>query len=277
VSFAVDPGEIFGMIGPNGAGKTTTIRMLLDIIKPDSGEIRVFGKPLAEETKNRIGYLPEDRGLYRKRTVSQILRYFASLKGIEPRAAETHGEGLLARVDMLQHKDKKVEGLSRGMGQLVQFVCAIVHQPDLVILDEPFAGLDPVNAQLIKEMVFDLKREGKSIILSTHRMNEVEEMCDRIFMINKGGVILYGELWEIKSRYRSNSVLVAYDGILGELQGVLERRGHGSSVELLLDGKTSPQQVLSQLMDSEVKLHKFEISTPSLNEIFVQVVKDSDE
>ena len=261
------------MVGPNGAGKTTTIRMLMDIIKADSGEIRVFGQPLKEETKNRIGYLPEERGLYRKMRVSDSLVYLASLKNVESRIASGRAEELLRQVAMLPHKGKKISELSRGMGQIIQFLVTIIHDPDLVILDEPFAGLDPVNRMLIKDIVMELKGQGKTIILSTHMMNEVEEMCDRILMIDEGRVVLYGNLAEIKWRYRNNSVFVACEGTIGELEGVSGRKEHGKYVELFLDGETPPQKILSQLVERNIRVDRFEVSTPSLNEIFLQVVE----
>ena len=224
VSFTVAQGEIFGLIGPNGAGKTTTIRMMMDIIKPESGEISILGENLNEDTKNRIGYLPEERGLYKKMTVLQSLVYLASLKGMGNRAARSRAEELLQRVDMLPHQKKKIEELSRGMGQIIQFLATIIHDPQLLILDEPFAGLDPVNTQLLKEIILELRSRGKAIILSTHMMNEVEALCDRILMIHKGRTVLYGELAEIKSRYRNNSVFLKFDGTLDEIEGVVRKK-----------------------------------------------------
>jgi len=273
VSFNIETGEVFGLVGPNGAGKTTTIRMIMDIIKADSGEIRLFGQPLEEETKNRIGYLPEERGLYRKMRVSDSLVYLASLKNVETRVARERAEELLRQVDMLPHKGKKISELSRGMGQIIQFVVTITHNPDLIILDEPFAGLDPVNRELLKNILLELKDQGKTIILSTHMMNEVEEMCDRVLMIDKGRVVLYGNLAEIKWRYRNNSVFVECDSVIGELEGVSGRKDHGKHVELFLDGETPPQKILSQLVEKNIHVDRFEVSTPSLNEIFLQVVK----
>lgn len=271
VSFTLAPGEVFGLVGPNGAGKTTIIRMLMDIIKVDSGEIRVFGEPLGERTKNRIGYLPEERGLYQKMRVSDSLVYLASLKNVESRIASGRAEELLRRVDMLPHKDKKTNELSRGMTQIIQFLVTIVHEPELIILDEPFAGLDPVNRKLIKDIVLELKGQERAVILSTHMMNEVEEMCDRILMIDKGRTVLYGELAEIKWRYRNNSVFVECEGIIGELEGVSGSKEHGKYVELFLDGETPPQKILTQLVERNIRVDRFEVSTPSLNEIFLQV------
>jgi ABC-2 type transport system ATP-binding protein len=273
VSFKLVSGEVFGLVGPNGAGKTTTIRMLMDIIKPDAGDITVFGQPLHEETKNRIGYLPEERGLYQKMRVSDSLIYLARLKDVETGLARERAEELLRQVDMTAHKGKKVSELSRGMGQIIQFLVTIAHDPDLIVLDEPFAGLDPVNRMLLKGIILELKAQGKTIVLSTHMMNEVEEMCDRILMINQGRAVLYGSLAEIKWRYRNNSVFVAGEGPIGELAGVTGKEEHGKYVELFLDGDTSPQQLLNQLIAQGVGVDRFEVSTPSLNEIFIQAVK----
>ena len=275
VSFSIGQGEIFGMVGPNGAGKTTTIRMLMDIIKPDSGGIKILGEPINEAVKNRIGYLPEERGLYKKLTVSESLSYLAALKNMRRRLAAEREEELLKRVNMLPHKDKKIEELSHGMGQLIQFVATILHDPELVVFDEPFAALDPVNTQLLKELILELKSQGKSVILSTHMMNQVEELCDRILMINKGRAVLYGSLAEIKSRYRNNSVFVECDRLPEKLPGVIGSKDHLKYFELFLDGHTTPQELLSALVGSGAKVDRFEVSTPSLNEVFIQVVKES--
>ena len=208
LSFSVAQGEIFGLIGPNGAGKTTTIRMMMDIIKPDSGEVTILGKKLDEAAKNSLGYLPEERGLYKKQRVMDSIVYLASLKGMNPRAAEEKAEKLLGQMDMLSSRRKKIDELSKGMGQIIQFIVTIIHDPQLVILDEPFSGLDPVNTELIKKMLIDLRKQGKAIILSMHQMNQVEELSDRILMINKGKAVLYGDLAEIKARYSNNAVLL---------------------------------------------------------------------
>jgi ABC-2 type transport system ATP-binding protein len=272
LSLSVSQGEIFGLIGPNGAGKTTTIRMTMDIIKPDSGDVTILGEKLSEASKNKLGYMPEERGLYKKLRVIDSIVYFASLKGMDRRSAEAKANELLNQTGMLPHKGKKIEELSKGMGQIVQFIVTIIHDPELVILDEPFAGLDPVNTELIKKMLVDLRNQSKAVILSTHRMNEIEELCDRILMINDGRVVLYGNLAEIKSRYRSNSVLLEFEGEVGEVPGVIEKRTHKGYVELVLDKETTPQQVLERLVSSGIVINRFEVATPSLNEIFLKVV-----
>jgi ABC-2 type transport system ATP-binding protein len=269
VSFTVEKGEIFGLIGPNGAGKTTTIRMMMDIIKPDSGEVYILGEKFREETKNKIGYLPEERGLYKKQSVMETMRYMASLKGIS--ITDARIEAMLKKVGMLPHKNKKIEEMSRGMGQLIQFLVTIIHDPILVILDEPFSGLDPVNTEILKKLILELKEEGKSIIFSTHQMNQVEELCDRLFMINKGSKVLYGNLDEIKHTYRENSVFITYEGNIGSLKGVTESREKDGYTEFFLDDKTTPQDILQQLIDKKVTVTRFEIGTPSLNEIFIRI------
>ena len=277
VSFDVDQGEIFGLIGPNGAGKTTTIRMMMDIIKPDSGEIKVMGERLTEASKNKIGYLPEERGLYKKMTVIDSILYFASLKGIDNQLARKRGEALLKRADLLSHQNKRIEELSRGMGQIVQLIITIIHEPDLIILDEPFSGLDPVNTQLLKDMIRDLKNKGKTIIMSTHLMNDIEELCDRLLMINKGRAVLYGGVAEVKSKYRNNAVLVEPVGELGVIAGVIEQRPHNGATELKLDNETTPQMLLERLLKKGIVVNRFELSTPSLTEIFIKVVGDEHE
>jgi len=272
LSFSVAPGEIFGLIGPNGAGKTTTIRMMMDIIKPDSGDVTILGEKLSESTKNKLGYLPEERGLYKKLRVLDSIIYLASLKGMDRHSAEEKANQLLIQTGMLPHKGKKIEELSRGMGQIIQFIVSVIHDPELVVLDEPFAGLDPVNVELLKRMLFDLKNQGKALILSTHQMNEIEQLCDRILMINHGQLVLYGNLVEIRSRYRSNSVLLEFEGEMGEVPGVAEKRTHKGYVELVLEGNTTPQRVLERLVSQRVVINRFEVATPPLNEIFLRVV-----
>jgi len=277
ISFEVESGEIFGLIGPNGAGKTTVIRMLMEIIKPDSGDVRILGEPLQEATKNVIGYLPEERGLYKKLTVVDTLSYLAALKGTSGSATRQRATMFLERTGMLLHQHKKVEELSKGMAQLIQFIATILHDPQLVILDEPFYGLDPVNTRLLKDMVSELRKQGKTIILSTHMMNEVEELCDRILMINKGQSVLYGNLSEIKACYRTDSVFISVDGHLGQIDGVVSTKNHGTHQELLLDGKTSPQQVLASLVNRNITVNRFEVATPALSEIFIEVVRGQHE
>jgi ABC-2 type transport system ATP-binding protein len=277
LSLSVESGEIFGLIGPNGAGKTTTIRMIMDIIKPDTGDIAILGKALSEATKGRLGYLPEERGLYRKEKVIDAIVYLASLKGMDPHVAEKRADELLEQTGMLPNRMKRIDELSKGMGQIIQFIITIVHDPELVVLDEAFSGLDPVNVELLKGMIIRLREQGKTIVLSTHQMNQVEEMCDRIFMIDHGHEVLYGNLAEIRSKYRGNTVILESEDDLGPVAGVAEQRPRKNYVELVLNGTSTPRQVLKELVDRGLSINRFEVATPSLNEIFLKVVGENHE
>ena len=277
LSFTIAQGEIFGLIGPNGAGKTTTIKMIMDIIKPDSGDVEILGEKLGDATKDKLGYMPEERGLYKKQRVLDTIIYFATLKGMDPQLAAERANQLLRKTDMLPNARKKIDELSKGMSQIIQFIVTIIHEPQLIVLDEPFGGLDPVNSELIKNILFDLRREGKAIILSTHQMNQIEELCDRILMVNHGRSMLYGHIADIKSKYKNNAVLLNYQGDLGKVPGVVERREHKDNIELMLDGKTTPQQVLKYLLSRGIVVNRFEIATPPLNEIFLKVVGKDNE
>jgi ABC-2 type transport system ATP-binding protein len=276
LSFTVNPGEILGLIGPNGAGKTSTIRMVMDIIKPDSGEVLLFGEERTTSTKRRLGYLPEERGLNRKLTVIDSIVYLASLLGMEKGTTLRRADELLARTGMIAWRARKIETLSKGMAQLIQFIVAVIHEPELVILDEPFTGLDPVNVELLKTMLGELKEQGKAIILSTHGMGDVEELSDRVLMVNGGRAILYGELQEIRSRYRVGSVLVDVAGKIedfGPIAGVIDTRSRRHHAELVLDGKATPQGVLETLVHRGAVIRHFEAAAPSLNDIFLQAVE----
>ena len=277
LSFSVAPGEILGLIGPNGAGKSTTIKSILDFIKPDSGEVILFGDTLNDRHKNQIGYLPEERGLYKKLPVIDLIIYLASLKGMEKHSAEEKANVLLDQTGMLSNKKMKIEEMSKGMGQLIQLIITIIHDPNLIILDEPFSGLDPVNTDLLKKILGNLRDEGKAIILSTHQMNEVEELCDRLLMINKGCAVLYGDLNEIKSKHRGHSVLIHVEGELKEVPGVIDSRSYKDYTELVLDNDTTPQEILGQLLNRGTIVNSFEVATPSLTEIFLKMVGDNDE
>lgn len=269
ISFDILPGEIFGLIGPNGSGKTTIIRMLLDIMRPDSGMIRMRDSKLSEEMKDKIGYLPEERGLYRKLTVMDTLMYLSALKN---KPNKERAEELLEIMGMLSHKDKKISELSKGMQQKIQIIAAIIHDPDIIILDEPFSGLDPVNMKLVQDMMLDLKKEGKTILISTHMMDKVEHMCDRIFMIHRGAMVLYGSMEEIKARYRKNTIFLEYEGELKRIQGIKKINDSGKYAEMVLDEGADARQVLRTLLD-DVRVNKFEIAAPSLNEIFIELAE----
>ena len=269
ISFDIASGEVFGLIGPNGAGKTTIIRMLLDIMRPDSGEIRILDA--ADEIKDMIGYLPEDRGLYRRLTIMDTLMYLGALKN---RQSKERTLELLDKMGMLSNRDMKISELSKGMQQKIQIIAAICHDPGFIILDEPFSGLDPVNMKLVKDLIIQLGKEGKTILISTHMMDQVERMCDRILMIHKGSGVLYGSVGEIKSRFGKNTIFLEFEGQLENIAGVRKINHSGNYAELILEEGADAQNVLKNIV-SMVRVNKFEISMPSLNEIFIQVVEGS--
>ncbi len=271
LSFSVNPGEILGLIGPNGAGKSTTIKIILDFMKPDSGEVKIFGNQMNESFKNHIGYLPEERGLYKKLTAIDLIVYLATLKGMDKEVAAKKAHTLLEQTGMLVNKKMKNKEMSKGMGQIIQFIVTIIHDPKLIIMDEPFSGLDPLNTEIIKDMISKLRDEGKAIILSTHQMNKVEELCDRVLMINHGQAVLYGDLKATRANFTKNSIQLNIDGELVDLPGVIDKKVHKGSVELVLDQNTTPQNILDALREREITINRFEITTPSLNEIFINL------
>ena len=273
VSFEVEQGEIFGLLGPNGAGKTTTIRLMLNIFKPDRGKIAILGGSMTEEKKAFIGYMPEERGLYQDITLENCLLYLASLKGVPEKEARGRLGKYLERFDLAKDKGKKVKELSKGMQQKAQIISALLHQPELLVIDEPFTALDPLNVQLVKDLILELHNQGITIVMSTHQMHLVEELCNRILLINKGRDVLYGDLSEIQRRFSGHAVLVSVQGGLPVIMGVLEVQPHNNAVKLLLDEHTMPQDVFKALAASDVMLNKFEIAIPSLDEIFIQVVE----
>jgi ABC-2 type transport system ATP-binding protein len=273
VSFAVGRAEIFGLLGPNGAGKTTTIRTMMDIIKPDRGTIELLGQPVTEASKARIGYLPEERGLYKNFKLMECLVYLGALKGIPRHEARDRATALLERTGLEEYANRKIKELSKGMTQKAQFLAAIVHDPDLLIMDEPFQGLDPVNTELLKTILTEEQARGKTIILSTHNMDQVEEMCDRILLINHGRAVLYGSLDEIKARYAEHAVVLECDDLPPALSGVQRVEQHNYTYELTLDQDTSPQAILQQLVAANVTVQRFEVATPPLEEIFISVVE----
>jgi len=274
VSFAVDPGEVFGLLGPNGAGKTTTIRMMLDIFRPDAGEVSVFGGPWSDEKKRRIGYLPEERGLYKDQRLDRVLPYLAALKGMSEAEARTRLVPWLERFDLLEHRTKKIEELSRGMQQKAQIVATLLHNPDLVVVDEPFSGLDPVNTRLVKDIIREQSEAGKTVIMSTHQMHQVEALCSRILLVNRGRTVLYGNVTDIKRDYAGNAVEIEGTGDLSGVPGVIEVRRENSTWHLALASGTDPRDVLMTLACRDgVRIDRFEVAEPSLEDIFVAVVQ----
>jgi ABC-2 type transport system ATP-binding protein len=276
VSFEVNRGEIFGMLGPNGAGKTTTIRLLLDIFKPDHGSVSILDGPMCEAKKNRIGYMPEERGLYQDAPLERCLTYLSTLKGLSITEAQNRLAPYLKRFDLTQHKQKKVKELSKGMQQKAQIINTLLHEPELIIIDEPFAALDPLNTQLVKDVMRELRDQGTSILMSTHQMHQVEELCDRIVLIDEGRDVLYGPLDDIRRRYTGHAVLVRVTGELPEISGVEDIAPHNNSLRLTLASDVSPQQVLQALLAKGVTLEKFEIALPTLDEIFIRVVEEGE-
>lgn len=277
LNFSLNSGELLGLIGPNGAGKSTTIKILLDFLRSDSGEVRIFGQSMNENLKNDIGYLPEERGLYKRlKAIDQIL-YLSSLKGIDKSTARKKADKLLHQTGMLESKQKKIKDMSKGMGQIIQFIVTIIHDPKLIILDEPFSGLDPVNTERMKNIIATLRDQGKAIILSTHQMNQVEELCDRVLMINHGQEVLYGDIQEIKMGYKEHSVLIDVAGDIGNLKGVINQKINKGISELTLSPETSPQNILNQLHEKDMTINHFEIKKPSLNEIFLDLADGNHE
>jgi ABC-2 type transport system ATP-binding protein len=277
LSVRVPAGSIYGFLGPNGAGKTTTIRMIMNIIRPDSGNIRIFedGAGLKwEQAKNRIGYMPEERGLYRKMKVSKVLAYFGAIKGMKGVELSRCVPQWLRQVGLAGWSDKKVEELSRGMHQKLQFAVTAINDPDLVILDEPFSGLDPVNQDLLKDIICRMRDEGKTIVFSTHVMHEAEQLCDFILLINKGRAVLDGRLDEIRSGHKSRVVSAELEGdtsFIKTLPMVKGTESQGQRIEISLSEKADPQELLKALV-SRVRIKAFEVKVPSLHEIFVRLV-----
>jgi ABC-2 type transport system ATP-binding protein len=278
VSFEVYPGEILGLLGPNGAGKTTTIRMMLDIFKPDEGQVTVFGGPLDEDKKERIGYLPEERGLYKDLKLEPALIYLATLKGLDEATARRRLTEWLQRFDLYQHRGKKVQELSRGMQQKAQIIVTLLHEPDLIVVDEPFSGLDPVNTRLVKEIIEEQRQAGKTIVMSTHQMYQVEALCNRIVLINEGRTVLDGEVEKIKRDFAGNAVVVEGQGDFADLPGVLETRRENRAWHMALEPGTDPQDVFGALAARDgIKIERFEIAEPSLDDIFITVVQGKGE
>lgn len=275
VSFTVEPGEIFGLLGPNGAGKTTTIRMMLDIFKPDAGTVRIFGGELDVARKRRIGYLPEERGLYKDQKLEPTLVYLATLKGLDEKTARRRLAGWLARLNLAEHRQKKVQELSKGMQQKAQIIATLLHDPELIVVDEPFAGLDPVNTRLVKEIFEEQRQAGKSILMSTHQMYQVEALCNRIVLIDDGRAVLYGAVDEIKRNFAGNAVVIQGQGDFTHIPGVLETRQHNGAWQMALEIGADPQAVFRTLAArKDVKIERFELAQPSLDDIFITVVQN---
>ena len=271
LSLEVPPGSVYGFIGPNGSGKTTTLRMIMNILYPDSGTIQVFGQRLVGACTDRIGYLPEERGLYKKMKVREVLEFYGSLKGGRDVRAEV--DRWLAKLELLEWADKKVDVLSKGMSQKVQFIATVVSQPELVILDEPFTGLDPVNADVIREAILSLRDRGTTVILSTHDMSVAERMCDFIFMIFKGKKVLDGTLATIQDQFGSDTIRIRTENgasAIADIEGVEKVTDFGQLQELRITPNRDPQKIITQVM-ARTRVTSFELTRPSLHDIFVRI------
>ena len=272
-------GCIYGFLGPNGAGKTTTIRMIMNIIRPDRGEITILGRQSTGKTKENIGYMPEERGLYSKMTVRKVLSYLGALKNMSSKELSRIIPQWLDEVDLSDWADKKVEKLSRGMHQKLQFVATVLNDPDILILDEPFTGLDPINLELLKGIMLRMRNEGKTVIFSTHMMEQAEKLCDAILLINGGRKVIDGSLAQIREQYTSNTVVVETEGdsrIIGGIGSVRNIKKFDHKLEIELNEKADHQEFLRSLVD-KVRVRSFEVKVPSLHEIFIHLVGQSNE
>ena len=277
VSFRVEKGQIFGLLGPNGAGKTTTIRMINHILNPDTGSISILGEPASPKSQERIGYLPEERGLYKKMKVFDQLMYLAQLKGLSHQAAKNAIDFWLDRFEASTWKKKEISELSKGMSQKIQFIATVAHDPEIYIFDEPFSGLDPINSEMLKDVILEEKKRGKTILFSTHRMEQVEQMCDDICLFNQGQVVLQGNLRSIKQSFGNNTVLLDFVGdseFLNELKGVRINNRSTNFAEIRLLEGASAQNIL-QVAIAQVEIQRFEIVQPSLQDIFISTVNDT--
>ena len=287
ISFAIPRGTIYGFLGPNGAGKTTTIRMILDILRPDSGSINILGENSALHVRQRIGYLPEEKGLYKKMKVWAIISYFATLKGMDKRVAKARAFELLETYGLKDYAEARVESLSKGMGQKVQVLSAVAHRPELVILDEPFSGLDPVNQEVLEQLINDMASAGQTVIFSTHIMQHAERLCDRMLLVAKGRKIFDGTIAEARAIIPRRVILecqgdiapiLQMDGILGAIEKKIEH-GHTEPLttstrhwELQIQEQTNPQQILQRCFESGIPLTRFDYTQPSLHDVFVHLV-----
>jgi len=277
LSIRIPAGSIYGFLGPNGAGKTTTLRMIMNIIRPDSGDIELLGDRSIDRAKSRVGYMPEERGLYRKMTVAKVLAYFGAIKGLTNAELAERVPRWLERVELSDWANKKVEELSRGMHQKLQFAVTAINEPELMILDEPFSGLDPINTDLLKNIIVEMRREGKTVIFSTHVMHEAEKLCDSILLINKGRAILNDKLAQIKSRYKSNAVCLEAEGdtdFIKRLPMVTAVQSENNRIEITLSENADAQELLKAVVE-RVRVQRFEVKVPSLHEIFVSLVGSS--
>jgi len=274
LSFNIEPGTMFGLLGPNGSGKTSSIRMMIGITVPDSGAVKLFGEPFRRDHLTRVGYLPEERGLYKKMKVMDQLIFLGELHGLDAMTASKRAHVWCERMEITEAIPKKTEELSKGMQQKIQFIAALLHDPDLIIMDEPFSGLDPVNAVLLMDTLVDLRNQGKSVLFSTHRMDQVEKLCDAIALIDRGNLVLSGGMREVKSRYPRNRVQVVFEGDASFLQhsGVVEAKNYSGHAEIKLRDEAAAQQILAAAIQNGTRITRFEVMEPTLEEIFIEAV-----
>jgi ABC-2 type transport system ATP-binding protein len=275
MSFTIRDNDLFGLLGPNGAGKTTTMRMIMNIIVPDAGKIKIFGYPFEEKVKDRIGYLPEERGLYPKMKLWSQLQFLGEIKGMTSADAKKSAMEWLERFDLVSWANHRIQELSKGMQQKVQFISTILHSPDLIIVDEPFAGLDPINTKFLKDILLEMKKQGKTILLSTHLMDQAEKLCDSICLINKGKVVVQGKLADVKKKYSHNSVVLEYSGnadFIKSLPIVQNVNDYGNYMEIRLRQELQADSLLKKIASSNLQVKRFEIADTSLNEIFIDLL-----
>ena len=279
LTLTIEPGTMFGLLGPNGSGKTSSIRMMIGMTVPDSGTVELFEKPFSREALHRIGYLPEERGLYKKMKVLDQLVFLGQLHGLNESTARSRALRWCERLQITEAIDKKTEELSKGMQQKIQFIAALLHEPELIIMDEPFSGLDPVNATLLQDTLLDLRREGKAILFSTHRMDQVEKLCDAIAIIYQGKLVLNGTVREVKSRYPRNRVHMVFSGPDRFLEhpAVLQAKNYAGIAEITLQSPHAAQALLAEAVASGAEITRFEVIEPTLEEIFIETVKGTPE
>lgn len=273
LSLQIEPGSMFGLLGPNGSGKTSSIRMMIGITMPDAGTVSLFGKPYARESLKRVGYLPEERGLYKKMKVMEQLIFMGELRGLDKATASKRARDWCERLQIVEAVHKKTEELSKGMQQKIQFIATLLHEPELIVMDEPFSGLDPVNASLLQDTLIEQKKAGKAILFSTHRMDQVEKMCDAICLIHRGHAVLQGGMREVKSRYERDHVVINYEGDAGFLRhpAVESFKDYGGYAEIKLTRGADSQELLRSAME-KATIFRFELMEPSLEEIFIRTV-----
>jgi ABC-2 type transport system ATP-binding protein len=273
LSLRIEAGTMFGLLGPNGAGKTSSIRMMVGITVPDSGTVTLFGRAFPREGLKKVGYLPEERGLYRKMKVMDQIICMGQLHGLTAELAAKRAQAWCERLQILDAAQNKTEELSKGMQQKIQFIVTLLHEPELIIMDEPFAGLDPVNATLLQDTLVDLKKEGRAILFSTHRMDQAEKLCDEICLVHRGEVVLSGKMREVKSRYERNRVIIDFDGEDGFLnhEAIADCKEYPGHVEIRLK-EHGDAQALLRAAEQHARIYRFELVEPSLEEIFIQTV-----